>query len=42
MFSYDPVECENKWESINNYTGGERLGMGSLMFWAKNDNPNYV
>jgi P4 family phage/plasmid primase-like protien len=35
---YDPVECENKWESINDSYTGERLGMGSLMFWAKNDN----
>ena len=25
--------------SINNDHGGERLGIASLMFWAKNDNP---
>mgnify|MGYP001216901685 FL=1 len=35
---YDPVECDKKWESINDSYTGERLGMGSLMFWAKNDN----
>ena len=35
---YDPVECENKWESINDSYTGETYGMGSLMFWAKNDN----
>jgi P4 family phage/plasmid primase-like protien len=38
--SYDPNVCDSKWESINNEHGGERLGIGSLMFWAKNDNPN--
>lgn len=36
--SYDPHVCNDKWESINNDHGGERLGIGSLMFWAKNDN----
>lgn len=36
--SYDPHVCDSKWESINNDHGGERLGIGSLMFWAKNDN----
>jgi len=30
--------CDSKWESINNTHSGERLGIGSLMFWAKNDN----
>ena len=35
---YDPIECDKKWESINDSYNGERLGMGSLMFWAKNDN----
>ena len=38
--SYDPHICNDKWESINNDHGGERLGIASLMFWAKNDNPN--
>lgn len=38
--SYDPNVCDSKWESINSDHGGERLGIGSLMFWAKNDNPN--
>jgi P4 family phage/plasmid primase-like protien len=38
--SYDPNECDNKWESISNEHSGQRLGIGSLMFWAKNDNPN--
>jgi len=38
--SYDPHVCDDKWESINNDHGGERLGIASLMFWAKNDNPN--
>lgn len=38
--SYDPNVCDDKWESINNDHGGERLGIASLMFWAKNDNPN--
>ena len=36
--SYDPNVCDSKWQSINNDHGGERLGIGSLMFWAKNDN----
>ena len=36
--SYDSHVCDSKWESINNDHGGERLGIGSLMFWAKNDN----
>ena len=38
--SYDPHECDSKWESISNEHSGQRLGIGSLMFWAKNDNPN--
>ena len=36
--SYDPNECDTKWNSINTTHSGERLGIGSLMFWAKNDN----
>jgi P4 family phage/plasmid primase-like protien len=36
--SYDPNECDSKWNSINNSHSGVRLGIGSLMFWAKNDN----
>ena len=36
--SYDENVCDNKWNSINTNHGGERLGIGSLMFWAKNDN----
>jgi len=36
--SYDPNECDTKWHSINTSHSGERLGIGSLMFWAKNDN----
>ena len=36
--SYDPNECDTKWNSINSNHNGERLGIGSLMFWAKNDN----
>jgi len=36
--SYVPHVCDDKWESINNDHGGERLGIASLMFWAKNDN----
>ena len=36
--SYDPNECDTKWNSINTTHTGERLGIGSLMFWAKNDN----
>ena len=36
--SYDPNECDSKWASINTTHSGERLGIGSLMFWAKNDN----
>jgi P4 family phage/plasmid primase-like protien len=35
---YDPNECDTKWNSINTTHSGERLGIGSLMFWAKNDN----
>lgn len=31
-------DCSKKWESFNNDHSGERLGIGSLMFWAKNDN----
>ena len=37
-YSYNPNECDSKWNSINNSHSGERLGIGSLMFWAKNDN----
>lgn len=36
--SYDPIECETKWNSINPNHSGDRFGMGSLMYWAKNDN----
>jgi len=36
--SYDPQVCDDKWKSINTTHGGERLGIGSLIFWAKNDN----
>ena len=36
--SYDPHECDDKWKSISNEHSGQRLGIGSLMFWAKNDN----
>ncbi len=36
--SYNPNECDQKWNSINTSHSGERLGIGSLMFWAKNDN----
>ena len=36
--SYDPNVCDNKWESINTNHSGERVGIGSLHFWAKNDN----
>ena len=37
-YSYEPNECDSKWASINTTHSGERLGIGSLMFWAKNDN----
>ena len=36
--SYNPNECDTKWQSINNTHSGERVGKGSLHFWAKNDN----
>jgi len=36
--SYNEHECNQKWNSINNSHSGVRLGIGSLMFWAKNDN----
>jgi len=36
--SYDPHVCDDKWKSINTTHGGERLGIGSLIFWARNDN----
>ena len=36
--SYNPDECDQKWNSIHSNHSGERLGIGSLMFWAKNDN----
>tara|TARA_B110000285_G_scaffold12933_1_gene12838 strand:- start:4976 stop:7801 length:2826 start_codon:yes stop_codon:yes gene_type:complete len=36
--SYDPNVCDSKWNSINTTHSGERLGIGSLMFWAMNDN----
>jgi len=36
--SYSENECNNKWRSINDTNSGVRLGIGSLMFWAKNDN----
>ena len=40
--SYSEQECNKKWQSINNSNSGVRLGIGSLMFWAKNDNePKY-
>ena len=36
--SYDSDECDTKWNSINSNHNGERLGIGSLIFWARNDN----
>ena len=36
--SYNANECDTKWQSINNTHSGERVGKGSLHFWAKNDN----
>ena len=36
--SYNPNECDQKWNSINSNHNGEKLGMGSLKWWAKNDN----
>ena len=36
--SYDPHVCDSKWEGISTEHSGQRLGIGSLMFWAKNDN----
>ena len=36
--SYDDEECDRKWSSINSSHSGVRLGIGSLMFWAKDDN----
>lgn len=36
--SYNSGECDLKWNSINTTHSGTRLGIGSLMFWAKNDN----
>jgi P4 family phage/plasmid primase-like protien len=36
--SYDPHVCDSKWESISSEHSGQRLGIASLFFWAKNDN----
>jgi len=36
--SYEEDVCEHKWKTINGGHSGQRLGIGSLMFWAKNDN----
>ena len=36
--SYVEQECNRKWQSINDTNTGVRLGIGSLMFWARNDN----
>ena len=35
---YDPEECNSKWNSINTNHTGDKLGIGSLKWWAKNDN----
>ena len=35
--SYDEQQCDYKWQSINSSHSGVRLGIGSLMFWAKDD-----
>ena len=35
--SYNSNECDTKWMSINSSHSGVRLGIGSLMFWAKDD-----
>ena len=31
-------DCDYKWKSINSNHSGEKLGIGSLKWWAKNDN----
>ena len=36
--SYDEAECETKWQSFGNHSG-EKLGIGSLIHWAKEDDP---
>ena len=35
--SYDEHICDQKWNSFNNNHEGSKLGMGSLRWWAKND-----
>jgi P4 family phage/plasmid primase-like protien len=34
--SYSRNTCEQKWKSFNNH-GGEKIGIGSLRYWAKHD-----
>lgn len=34
--SYSRAICEQKWKSFNNH-GGEKIGIGSLRYWAKHD-----
>ena len=36
--SYSENDCSKKWESIRDNHGGSSLGIGSLYYWAKNDN----
>ena len=36
--SYEEGECDRKWASFNSDHGGQRLGIGSLNYWAKHDN----
>jgi P4 family phage/plasmid primase-like protien len=38
---YDINECREKWESFGKYNNKEKnnLKIGSLLYWAKNDNP---
>jgi len=35
---FKPGECEKRWKSMRKEVAGKRLGIGSLYYWAKNDN----
>ena len=35
--SYSRRVCEQKWNSFNSHHSGEKLGIGSLRYWAKHD-----
>jgi len=38
--SYEPGVCAAKWNSFGRDNGGDKLGIGSLRYWANEDNPS--